>query len=96
MKFRLALFFLRSPHTDYGGFTILSGEDVPGGLQVRTRDGRWIDVPTSPTTFVVNIGDLLMRWTNDRWLSKEDLMRMVAQLDSPEAREYAKQMGITP
>ena len=58
-----------SPHTDYGGFTILSGEDVPGGLQVRTRDGAWIDVPTSPTTFVVNIGDLLMRWTNDRWLS---------------------------
>ena len=58
-----------SPHTDYGGFTILSGEDVPGGLQVRTRDGRWIDVATTPTTFVVNIGDLLMRWTNDRWLS---------------------------
>jgi len=58
-----------SPHTDYGGFTILSGEDVPGGLQVRTRGGAWIDVPTRPTTFVVNIGDLLMRWTNDRWLS---------------------------
>ena len=48
---------------------MLSGEDVPGGVQVRARDGRWIDVPTSPTTFVVNIGDLLMRWTNDRWLS---------------------------
>jgi isopenicillin N synthase-like dioxygenase len=58
-----------SAHTDYGGFTILSGEDVPGGLQVQTRDGRWIDVATAPTTFVVNIGDLLMRWTNDRWLS---------------------------
>ena len=58
-----------SAHTDYGGFTILSGEDVPGGLQVRTRDARWVDVGTSPTTFVVNIGDLLMRWTNDRWLS---------------------------
>jgi len=58
-----------SAHTDYGGFTILSGEDVPGGLQVRTRAGHWVDVPTSPTTFVVNIGDLLMRWTNDRWLS---------------------------
>jgi isopenicillin N synthase-like dioxygenase len=56
-------------HTDYGGFTILCGEDVPGGLQVRTREGRWIDVHTSPLTFVVNIGDLLMRWTNDRWLS---------------------------
>jgi len=58
-----------SAHTDYGGFTILSGEDVPGGLQVRTREDRWVDVTTSPTTFVVNIGDLLMRWTNDRWLS---------------------------
>jgi isopenicillin N synthase-like dioxygenase len=56
-------------HTDYGGFTILSGEDVPGGLQVRTRVGDWIDVRTEPTSFVVNIGDLLMRWTNDRWLS---------------------------
>jgi isopenicillin N synthase-like dioxygenase len=58
-----------SAHTDYGGFTILSGEDVPGGLQVRTRSGDWVGVPTSPTSFVVNIGDLLMRWTNDRWLS---------------------------
>src|SRR5262245_28853243 len=58
-----------SAHTDYGGFTILSGEDVPGGLQVETRAGQWIDVPTTPDTFVVNIGDLLMRWTNDRWLS---------------------------
>lgn len=56
-------------HTDYGGFTILSGEDVPGGLQVRARDGRWLDVATTPMRFVVNIGDLLMRWTNDRWLS---------------------------
>jgi len=56
-------------HTDYGGFTILTGEDVPGGLQVLTRGGAWVDVPTRPHTFVVNIGDLLMRWTNDRWLS---------------------------
>ena len=58
-----------SAHTDYGGFTILSGEDVPGGLQVQTRHGQWIDVQTTPMHFVVNIGDLLMRWTNDRWLS---------------------------
>jgi isopenicillin N synthase-like dioxygenase len=56
-------------HTDYGGLTILNGEDVPGGLQVLTRSGRWVDVRTSPDEFVVNIGDLLMRWTNDRWLS---------------------------
>ncbi len=58
-----------SAHTDYGGFTILSGDDSPGGLQVRGRNEQWIDVKTEPMVFVVNIGDLLMRWTNDRWLS---------------------------
>ena len=41
----------------------------PGGLQIRTRRGDWIDVRTPPEHFVVNIGDLLMRSTNDRWLS---------------------------
>ncbi len=56
-------------HTDYGLLTILNGENVPGGLQVQTRKGQWIDVETDPSNFVVNIGDLLMRWTNDRWVS---------------------------
>lgn len=56
-------------HTDYGLLTILNGENVAGGLQVRTRGGAWIDVATEPDTFAVNIGDLLMRWTNDRWVS---------------------------
>ncbi|MFQ5974338.1 MAG: isopenicillin N synthase family dioxygenase [Alphaproteobacteria bacterium] len=74
-------------HTDYGGFTILSGEDVPGGLQVRARSGDWIDARTQPNSFVVNIGDLLMRWTNDRWLS--NLHRVVnppSTAASPRAR----------
>ena len=75
-----------SAHTDYGGFTILSGEDVAGGLQVRRRDGAWVDVATTPTTFVVNIGDLLMRWTNDRWLS--NLHRVVNP--PPEAGRAAR------
>lgn len=56
-------------HTDYGLLTILNGENTPGGLQVQTRDGTWVAVETAPDTFVVNIGDLLMRWTNDRWVS---------------------------
>jgi isopenicillin N synthase-like dioxygenase len=56
-------------HTDYGAFTILNGESVPGGLQVLAKTGQWIDVETDPQTFVINIGDLLMRWTNDRWVS---------------------------
>ncbi len=56
-------------HTDFGMMTILMGEDEPGGLQVRTRRGEWIDVETRPDFFIINIGDLLMRWTNDTWLS---------------------------
>lgn len=56
-------------HTDYGLLTILNGENTPGGLQVQTRSGDWVGVETDPDTFVVNIGDLLMRWTNDRWVS---------------------------
>jgi isopenicillin N synthase-like dioxygenase len=49
--------------------TILRNEDRPGGLQVRRRDGQWIAAPAIDNTFVVNLGDLMMRWTNDRWLS---------------------------
>ena len=56
-------------HTDYGTMTILRIEDVPGGLQVKTRQGQWLDVLAVPETFVVNIGDLMMHWTNDRWIS---------------------------
>jgi isopenicillin N synthase-like dioxygenase len=56
-------------HTDYGTLTILLAEDKPGGLQVRLRDGRWIDVRPATGSFVINIGDLMMQWTNDRWLS---------------------------
>lgn len=56
-------------HTDYGLLTILNGENKPGGLQVQNRSGQWLDVETAPDSFVVNIGDLLMRWTNDRWVS---------------------------
>ena len=58
-----------SEHTDYGMLTILMGEDEPGGLQVRTRKGDWIDVETRPDFFIINIADQLMRWTNDTWLS---------------------------
>jgi isopenicillin N synthase-like dioxygenase len=54
-------------HTDYGCMTILRTEDAPGGLQVQTRAGEWVDVHAVPGSFVVNLGDMMARWTNDRW-----------------------------
>lgn len=56
-------------HSDYGTLTILRAENAPGGLQVLTRSGEWLDVHIVPDSFVINIGDLMMRWTNDRWVS---------------------------
>jgi isopenicillin N synthase-like dioxygenase len=56
-------------HSDYGSLTILKVDDAPGGLQARDRSERWIDIAHVPGTLVVNLGDLMMQWTNDRWVS---------------------------
>lgn len=56
-------------HTDYGSLTILLAEAAPGGLEIRTPHGEWQPVPIVPDGFIVNIGDLMARWTNDRWVS---------------------------
>ncbi len=56
------------PHTDYGFLTILAQDDV-GGLQVQRPDGAWIDAPCVEGAFILNIGDILARWTNDRFNS---------------------------
>lgn len=57
------------PHTDFGTVTILDREPGTGGLQVYTVDGEWVDAPYDPAAFTVNIGDMLARWTGDRWRS---------------------------
>jgi isopenicillin N synthase-like dioxygenase len=56
-------------HTDYGFMTILRSEASSGGLQVQSRDGRWIDAPSIDGAYVINIADAFMRWTNDEWVS---------------------------
>lgn len=58
-----------SAHTDYGAITILRS-DGPG-LQVSkdVDDPKWHNVPVVETGFIVNLGDLMKRWTNDEWLS---------------------------
>jgi isopenicillin N synthase-like dioxygenase len=57
-----------APHTDYGIITLLAQDDS-GGLQVRPRGGDWIDAPPIPNTYVLNVADMLARWTNDRFVS---------------------------
>ncbi len=60
--------FSIAPHTDSGFMTLLAPNDVPG-LAIRLPDGTWFDAPGLPDAFVVNGGDILRRWTNDRFLS---------------------------
>ncbi len=55
-------------HTDYGNLTLLLTDDA-GGLEVQRRDGVWIFAPPAPSAFICNIGDCLMRWTNDVYRS---------------------------
>ncbi|KAF2772236.1 putative isopenicillin N synthetase [Teratosphaeria nubilosa] len=55
-------------HTDIECFTILC-QDTQPALQVLNTDGQWIEVPPIPGTFVVNIGDMLARWSNDTFIS---------------------------
>jgi isopenicillin N synthase-like dioxygenase len=56
-------------HSDYGSLTILLPEAAPGGLEILASDGAWRPVPPVPDAFIINIGDLMARWTNDRWVS---------------------------
>lgn len=55
-------------HTDYGSITLLMTDGEPG-LQVKPRGSDWIDAPCAPGAFVMNIGDCMMRWSNDVYVS---------------------------
>jgi isopenicillin N synthase-like dioxygenase len=55
-------------HTDPSAFTILLQDQI-GGLEVRNRSGQWIAAPPIPYSFVINIGDMVQRWTNGRFVS---------------------------
>jgi isopenicillin N synthase-like dioxygenase len=74
-------------HTDYGSLTILLPQAGSRGLEILAPDGNWIEVPPRPGAFVVNIGDLMARWTNDRWTST--LHRVVIPADGGAERRQS-------
>jgi len=57
-----------SAHRDKGAFTILA-QDMNGGLEIQTRKGEWVGARPIAGTFVINIGDAMAQWTNDRFTS---------------------------
>ncbi len=61
--------YLASPHTDYGTWTILHKGPGLTGLEAQALDGSWVPVRAPDGGFIVNVGDLLMRWTGGHWLS---------------------------
>ena len=65
-------------HTDFGTLTLLVQDEV-GGLKVKRKDGTWIDVKPMKDSIIVNVGDMLMRWSNDR------LKATLHKVESPEA-----------
>jgi isopenicillin N synthase-like dioxygenase len=56
-------------HSDYGTLTILLPGAGTGGLEVLRADGEWVPVQPIENGFIVNLGDMMQRWTNDRWRS---------------------------
>ncbi len=61
--------FRIGPHTDFGTLTLLDREPGYGGLQVDLGADTWVDAPYDPAAITVNAGDLLARWSGDRWRS---------------------------
>lgn len=69
-------------HTDYGSLTILLPQEGSRGLEIASPDGGWIEAPAIPGAFIINIGDLMQRWTNDHWVST---LHRVANPPGPDA-----------
>ncbi|MEM6565683.1 MAG: 2-oxoglutarate and iron-dependent oxygenase domain-containing protein [Pseudomonadota bacterium] len=76
-------------HTDYGTLTILAADDAPGGLQARHRNGEWIDILPEPGEFVINIGDAMEIWTNQKWVSTLHRVSNPDRKTAPTARRLS-------
>lgn len=72
-------------HSDYGAVTILKPDPEVPGLQIRLPCGDWVEAPLVKDAFIVNIGDMMARWTNDRWVST--MHRVAAPADTGVCRQ---------
>ncbi|WP_217430782.1 isopenicillin N synthase family dioxygenase [Sphingomonas bacterium] len=72
--------FGAAPHTDYGFITLLIQDDV-GGLEVCNKHGDWIAAPPVPGAYVMNVGDILQRWSNGRFASTPHRVRNLKPQD---------------
>jgi isopenicillin N synthase-like dioxygenase len=79
-----------APHTDANFFTVLPQANVEG-LYIRPQGRRWIRAPRIPGSFVINAGDMLKRWTNDRFLSTQHLA-----INLTERHRYSTPFFYTP
>ncbi|WP_018411394.1 isopenicillin N synthase family dioxygenase [Methyloversatilis thermotolerans] len=61
-------------HTDEGPLTILAQDSI-GGLEVKRRDGTWISAPPVPGAYTINIGDMMMWWSNGQFVSNYHRVR---------------------
>jgi isopenicillin N synthase-like dioxygenase len=77
-------------HTDYGTVTVLADDGI-GGLQVMHRNGTWMDVHVPGDALVVNLGDLMAVWTNDRWISNPHRV-----VNPPDTDRYSMPLFVTP
>ncbi|UDY37864.1 isopenicillin N synthase family dioxygenase [Dermatobacter hominis] len=75
-------------HTDIGSLTIVYQDDGPAGIEVLDRSGRWTPIDHEPGAFIVNLGDLMAKWTNDRWVATEHRVR------NPEPGEQRTRISI--
>jgi isopenicillin N synthase-like dioxygenase len=79
----------QSAHSDISALTILHGEDKPGGLEVLDSDGTWHIAPIVPNAFLINIGDLIARWTNGRWVSNVHRVAMPPRDQAADSRRLS-------
>jgi isopenicillin N synthase-like dioxygenase len=79
-------------HSDLGMMTLIHSDNDIGGLEAMDRSGRWVRAPRIDGAFMVNLGDLMMRWTDDRWRST--LHRVVNPADDEENQSRRVSIGM--